>query len=92
MLEVGAEQAETLWLRGGFPESLAAPNQPRSLRWRENFIRAYLERDIRQFGPRIAAQTLRQCWTMLAHLQGSLLNVAQGVHPRQRLGACTAGH
>jgi len=77
LLEVGAEQAETLWLRGGFPESLAAPSQQRSLRWRDNFIRAYLERDIPQFGPRIAAQTMRRCWTMLAHLQGCLLNVAQ---------------
>ena len=77
LLEVGADQAETLWLRGGFPESLTAPSLQRSLRWRDNFIRAYLERDIPQFGPRIAAQTLRRCWTMLAHLQGSLLNVAQ---------------
>jgi len=26
LLEVGAKQAETLWLRGGFPESLTAPS------------------------------------------------------------------
>ncbi len=77
VLEVGAEQAETLWLGGGFPESLMAPSQQRSLRWRDNFIRAYLERDIPQLGPRVAAQTLRRLWTMLAHLQGGLLNVAQ---------------
>ena len=38
---------------------------------------AYLERDIPQFGPRIAAETLRRFWTMLAHHQGGMLNVAQ---------------
>jgi predicted AAA+ superfamily ATPase len=68
---------DALWLRGGFPESLGAPSDARSMRWRQNFIRTYLERDIPQFGPRIAAETLRRFWTMLAHQQGGLLNVAQ---------------
>lgn len=65
------------WLRGGFPESLLAADDRRSNRWREDFIRTYLERDIPQLGPRIAAETLRRFWTMLAHHQGGLLNVAQ---------------
>jgi uncharacterized protein len=77
MLETGAETQEVLWLRGGFPSSLQASSDARSLQWRENFIRTYLERDIPQFGPRIAAETLRRFWTMLAHHQGGLLNVAQ---------------
>jgi len=77
ILETGAKQADALWLRGGFPESLTAPSEARSLRWRQNFIRAYLERDIPQFGPRIPAETLRRFWSMLAHHQGGLLNVAQ---------------
>lgn len=77
ILETGANQADVLWLRGGFPDSFTAPSDARSLRWRHNFIRAYLERDIPQFGPRIAAETLRRFCTMLAHHQGGLLNVAQ---------------
>ncbi|MBS3934614.1 MAG: ATP-binding protein [Sulfuritalea sp.] len=77
VLELGERPPDALWLRGGFPESLLAPDDPRSLRWRQDFIRAYLERDIPQFGPRIAAETLRRFWTMLAHHQGSLLNTAQ---------------
>lgn len=68
--------ADPLWLRGGFPDSFTAPSDARSLRWRQNFIRTYLERDIPQFGPRIAAETLRRFWTMLAHHQSGLLNVA----------------
>lgn len=75
--ETGEALTDALWLRGGFPESLTAPSDARSLRWRQNFIRTYLERDIPQFGPRIAADTLRRFWTMLAHHQGGLLNVAQ---------------
>ncbi len=75
--ETGAEAQDALWLRGGFPSSLQASSDARSLQWRENFIRTYLERDIPQFGPRIAAETLRRFWTMLAHHQGGLLNVAQ---------------
>ena len=77
ILETGTDRADALWLRGGFPESLTAPSDTRSLRWRQNFIRTYLERDIPQFGPRIAAETLRRFWTMLAHHQSGLLNVAQ---------------
>ncbi len=77
ILEAGAKQADALWLRGGFPESMTAPSDARSLRWRQNFVRAYLERDIPQFGPRIPAETLRRLWSMLAHHQGGLLNVAQ---------------
>jgi predicted AAA+ superfamily ATPase len=74
--EVGAKRLDPLWLRGGFPESLLADSDAASLRWRADFIRTYLERDIPQLGPRIPAETLRRLWTMLAHQQGGLLNAA----------------
>jgi len=81
VLETGrppaAVEPDRLWLRGGFPESLLASSDSTSLRWRRDFIRTYLERDIPQFGPRIAAETLRRFWVMLAHQQGGVLNVAQ---------------
>jgi len=70
------ESIDTLWVRGGFPKSLLAANDKKSLVWRKNFIRTYLERDIPQLGPRIPAETLRRFWTMLAHLQGSPLNAS----------------
>ena len=74
--EVGRDGLDGLWLRGGFPESFLAPTDAASLRWRVDFIRTYLERDIPQFGPRIPAESLRRLWTMLAHQQGGLLNAA----------------
>lgn len=70
-------QLTSLWLRGGFPESLLAASDADSLLWRNDFIRSYLERDIPQLGPRIPAETLHRFWTMLANLQGSTLNAAR---------------
>jgi uncharacterized protein len=63
-----------LWLRGGFPESLLAPNDARSLQWRENFVRSYLERDVPMFAPRLPAALIGRLWRMLAAGQGNLLN------------------
>jgi predicted AAA+ superfamily ATPase len=77
VLETPMISSDELWVRGGFPESLLASDAAWSLRWRQDFIRTYLERDIPQFGPRIAAETLRRFWGMLAHHQGGLLNTAQ---------------
>ncbi len=71
-----AMKVDRLWLRGGFPDSLLAPGDAQSLRWRLDFIRTYLERDVAQFGPRISPQVLRSYWGMLAHSQGGLLNTA----------------
>ena len=78
VLEIGPTKIgiDALWVRGGFPDSLLATDETRSLRWRRDFVRSYLERDIAQFGPRIPAETLRRFWTMLAHQQGSILNTA----------------
>ena len=75
-LEVDAAEHDTLWVRGGFPDSFLARDDGRSLTWRDNFIRTYLERDVPQLGPRIPAETLRRFWVMLAHTQGGVLNAA----------------
>jgi len=81
-LEVGGNELNELWVRGGFPSSFLANSERRSLAWREDFIRTYLEREISQFGVRIPAETLLRFWTMLAHNQAMLLNastLAQGL-------------
>lgn len=66
-----------LWLRGGFPQAYLARSDAASLRWRQQFISTYLERDIPLLGPRIPAQTLRSLWTMLAYEQAQVLNAAR---------------
>lgn len=80
ILEFGANtpgNQNQLWLRGGFPESLLAVDDKNSLAWRRDFIRTYLERDIPFLGPRIPAVTLERFWTMLAHVQGGIINASQ---------------
>jgi uncharacterized protein len=67
----------TLWTRGGFPDSLLATSDANSLDWRGDFIRSYLERDVPMFAPRMPAETISRLWTMLAHQQGSMLNQAK---------------
>lgn len=71
------EKLNRLWLRGGFPESLLAETDEASLLWRRDFIRTYLERDVPLFGPRIPSVTLERLWTMLAHSQGTNLNMSK---------------
>ena len=75
--EAVSETENTLWTRGGFPESLLASNDANSLDWRIDFIRSYLERDVPMFAPRMPAETIKRLWTMLAHQQGSMLNQAR---------------
>lgn len=77
--EIEADRAsrERLWLRGGFPDAYLADSDAQSLALRKDFIRTYLERDVPMFGPRIPSTTMERLWTMLAHSQGTMLNVAQ---------------
>lgn len=77
VLEAGNQSTETLWLRGGFPDSFLADDDSLSMALRRDFIRTYLERDVPMFGPRIPAETLGRFWTMLAHSQGCLLNASK---------------
>ncbi|WP_150295576.1 ATP-binding protein [Sphingobium estronivorans] len=76
-LEIPPGDIEHLWIRGGFPDSYLASSDRASQRWRQDFIRTYLERDIPMMGPRIPAETLRRFWTMLAHHQSGLLNASE---------------
>jgi predicted AAA+ superfamily ATPase len=75
--EVGVTHARRLWLRGGFPRSYLAPTLPASQRWRQDFIRTFLERDIPLLGVRIPSETLRRFWMMLAHYHAQIWNGAE---------------
>ena len=68
---------ESLWVRGGCPRSLLARTNATSVAWRRDFVRSYLERDVPMFAPRLPAATIARLWGMLAHGQGTLLNVSR---------------
>lgn len=76
--EAGAAgiDADRLWVRGGYPDSLLSTSDTSSLVWRNDLIRSYLERDVPMFAPRIPSQTLGRLWTMIAHNSGGLLNAS----------------
>jgi predicted AAA+ superfamily ATPase len=75
--ETGREALHALWLRGGFPRSYLAASDAASLRWRRNFVRTFLERDLPQLGIGIPAETLRRFWMMVAHYHGQIWSGAE---------------
>jgi predicted AAA+ superfamily ATPase len=75
--EVGAGDLGRLWRRGGFPRSFLAKSETESLRWRDDFVRTFLERDLGQLGVRIPSQTLFRFWSMLAHYHAQVWNGAE---------------
>jgi predicted AAA+ superfamily ATPase len=71
------DSLEQLWIRGGFPRSYLAETNEDSFRWRQQYIKTYLEQDIPNLGIRIPAQQLRRFWMMLAHYHGQLMNYSE---------------
>lgn len=76
LCEVGPDHFQSLWLRGGFPRSYLASSENKSLAWRNDFIRTFLERDLPRLGISIPAPTMRRFWTMVAHFHGQVWNAA----------------
>lgn len=75
--EIGFDRLDTLWLRGGFPESYLSDSDEASLHWRQQFIRTFLTRDIPQLGITIPAEQLRRFWLMVAHYHGQAWNASE---------------
>lgn len=75
--EVSAGRLRALWLRGGFPRSFLARSNAESVRWRDDFVRTFLERDLAALGVRIPPATLFRFWSMLAHYHAQIWNGAE---------------
>lgn len=63
-----------LWIKGGFPKVFTAKNEEMVHRWMENFVSTYLNRDMLQLGFNASPVTIRNLWSMMAHLNGQLFN------------------
>ena len=74
LAEVGPKNIDLLWLRGGFPLSFTARSHAASHRWRQDFVRTFLERDIPQLGIAIPSAMLERFWSMLAHYHAQTWN------------------
>ncbi len=75
--EVGVENLNRLWIRGSFPRAYLARSNKTSSEWRRNFIRTFLERDVRELGFSISSITLRRFWSMLTHYHGQTWNYSE---------------
>jgi len=61
------------WFRGGFPTALTSSSDKQFSLWAENFIRAYIERDLGLlFGVNLSEVLIRNFWYMLAANTGSI--------------------
>jgi predicted AAA+ superfamily ATPase len=64
------------WLRGGFPNSFSAPSDAASWRWRDSFVRHFLDTDLPALGIQVNPELMRRFWRMTAHLHGQLFNAS----------------
>lgn len=75
--EVGPDAMLRRWTRGGFPRAFLAEDEATSVKWREDFVRTFLERDLAGLGINVPAETMRRFWTMIAHYHGQVWNGAE---------------
>lgn len=75
--EVLPSEFNKLWLRGGFPRAFIADNDRRSYKWRSNFVRTFLDKDLPRFGNTAPNRLLHRFWPMLAHYHGQILNSSE---------------
>jgi len=75
--EVGQENRNQLWLRGGFPRAFLGSNEEQSMLWRSNFISTFLEKDLAVLGSSIAPSVMYRFWLMLSHYHGQVLNYSE---------------
>jgi predicted AAA+ superfamily ATPase len=67
----------SLWLRGGFPNAVLEEKADMASYWMQSFITTYIERDLPLLGFGAPVKTTERLWTMLAHVNGNLLNYTQ---------------
>jgi predicted AAA+ superfamily ATPase len=69
--------ATALHVRGGLPPSTLARTDAAADHWRQQYVRALIERDLPLLGLPLAPPAARRFWTMLAHLHGGVLNASE---------------
>lgn len=77
LLEVeGVSNWRQHWVRGGFPDAMAMPEDDLTTEWFESFLRSFVERDLRELGYNLTSLLFSRLLRMIAHLHGKLLNMS----------------
>ena len=72
--EIEPQYHETLWLQGGLPPAFLS-DEPNSFNWRLDYLRALIERDLRDLAVmRMAPAALRRLLLLLAQSHGTVWN------------------
>lgn len=64
------------WFRGGFPSALLAKSDRLARKWLDDFAETFVQRDIQRLGFQVTQITMRNLLSMMAHLNGSVLNAS----------------
>ena len=75
--EVGSENQDRLWMRGGFPRAWLARSDAAWTRWMQSFSLTFLERDVPGLGSRVAPEALGRFWRVMAHYHGQIWNASE---------------
>jgi predicted AAA+ superfamily ATPase len=65
-----------LWTKGGFPNSYLK-NDNTSWRWRKDYVRTFLDRDLPALGINIQPTSLRKFWSILSNYHGGIFNASE---------------
>ena len=79
------------WWWGGMPPLYEFHTAAQRRAWIGDYLTTILERDLPQMGVRVPAPRLRALWTMLTHVSGGLLNVAN-IASSLQMAAGTINH
>jgi len=75
--EVGVENYQKRWLRGGLPNAYTAETNDDAFEWLDEYLRSYIERDFSiLFGIQINVNIARRMLKILASINGSTLNTS----------------
>jgi len=75
--ELGIADMDKHWLRGGYAPSLLSDSDSHSDDWRAQYIRTFLEQDLRVMGVDVPPIKMRRLWMMLCHFHGQILNTSE---------------
>ena len=73
--EIGWENWQKLWLRGGLPRSYLTESDESSLKWRQDYISTFINQDLRLLAEtKMSEESLRRLLQLLAHCHGQYWN------------------
>lgn len=75
--EIGYNNQNRLWFRGGLPRSYLSKDDDAARRWLDSFVRSYLERDVLSIDSRTNPVLAERFMGMLAHRQGYTWNASE---------------